>query len=92
MDASERTLTNIRKSQVYAQTAFGAALEVRYQILAVWDEYAWVLVYGAKTRTGPMIARDRQGRPIRNEPKTLPLDFFYQDGLVLLYDLRACQD
>lgn len=49
---------------------------VRYHVLALWDDFVWVHVMG--------YAIDH-----RRSPRTMERDFFDQEGITLLYDLRV---
>lgn len=53
---------------------------VRYQVLAIWDDFVWVHVSSARLSRQPDKWR---------EPKTQELDFLRQDGFRLLYELPA---
>jgi hypothetical protein len=69
----------IAVGQVYT-TKIGEALRSggpKYQILAIWDDFAWVYIYYPGVGSG--------GQP--KEPKTMGLDFFDQDGMELVYAL-----
>lgn len=57
-------MTTLKEGQVWVGADFKTTnLEVSYQILAIWDRFAWVLVYG--TTAGSV-----------KEPRTMPVDWF----------------
>ena len=65
----------LAEGQVWVYAPFeGTGIEVNYQILALWDDWIWVLVFGARTRT-------------RRPPETMTRSFFEQEELRLKYDV-----
>lgn len=66
---------DLKEGQVYVYKPWANTnLEVSYQILALWDDWVWTLVYGTY---GTM----------KKDPQSYKTSFFDHENMVLKYDV-----
>lgn len=68
-------MTQLAQGQVWVYAPWeNTNLEVQYQILALWDDWAWVYVHGARSK-------------YQKDPQSYCRDFFESDNMRLKYDV-----